>query len=213
MERPMKSLLCTPAILLGVALLIAAPLACAQNDGVSLGDAARAQKAKRGNPSPNAKVYDNDNLPKGGAISTTTGDYGGIAAAPASKSSSTAATTASTSTAASTAKGKDSKEQTPDEATKAQTDEFAQKVADAKKNITQLEREVDVMQRENRLKAAAFYGDAGTKLRDGARYQADDQKQQETLKAKQDELAAAKAALDQIRDDIRKAGLPSSIGE
>jgi len=209
MERPMKSLL-----LVGAALLVAAPLACAQNDGVSLGDAARAQQAKRGNPSPNAKVYDNENLPKGGAISTTTGDYGGIASAPASKSSSTAATTAaSTSTAATAGKDKGAKDQTQDEADKAQADEFAQKVADAKKNIAQLEREVDVMQRENRLKAAAFYGDAGTKLRDGAKYQAEDQKQQETLKAKQDELAAAKAALDQIRDDIRKAGLPSSIGE
>ncbi|MDP9267655.1 MAG: hypothetical protein M3P27_04930 [Acidobacteriota bacterium] len=209
----MKSLLCTLA-----ALLIAAPLACAQssNEGVSLGDAARAQQAKKSRTSPNAKVYDNENLPKSGAISTTTGDYAGIAAAPtSSKSSGTSAAAASTTSSATAGKDKDkdAKEQTPDEAMKAQADDFSAKVAEAKKNITQLEREVDVMQRENRLKAAAFYGDAGTKLRDGAKYQADDQKQQETLKAKQDELNAAKAALDQVRDDIRKAGLPSSIGE
>ena len=213
MDGPMKSRWCTSVVLLGAALLVATPLACAQNDGVSLGDAARAQQAKRGNPSPNAKVYDNENLPKGGAISTTTGDYGGIAAAPAAKSSSTAAAKTSTSSSATAGKDKDAKEQSPDEAAKAQADEFAQKVADAKKNIAQLEREVDVMQRENRLKAAAFYGDAGTRLRDGAKYQAEDQKQQETLTAKQGELDAAKAALEQIRDDIRKAGLPSSIGE
>jgi len=213
MDRLVKSLLCTMA-----ALLIAAPLACAQTPNeVSLGDAARAAQARKSRPSPNGKVYDNENLPKGGAISTTTGDYAGVSTSPSSTrsaSSASATTSATTSTSAtSAAKDKDGKDVSQEEADKAAADEMRGKVAEAKKNIAQLEREVDVMQRENRLKAAAYYGDAGTKLRDGAKYQAEDQKQQETLKAKQDELAAAKAALDQLRDDIRKAGLPSSIGE
>jgi len=205
----MKPLLCTLA-----ALLIAAP-ACAQssNQGMSLADAARAAQARKSRPSPNAKVYDNDNLPRGGGLSTTTGDYAGIAPTPPAKGSAAAKASASAGTTATAGKDAAAKEQSPDDAMKAQADEFRGKVEEAKKNIAQLEREVDVMQRENRLKAAAYYGDAGTKLRDGAKYQADDQKQQETLKAKQAELDVAKAALDQLRDDIRKANLPSSIGE
>ena len=211
MHRPMKSLLCTLAALFLAAPLVLSRNANAQNE-VSLGDAARAQRAKKAHTSPNAKVYDNENLPRSGAISTTTGDYAGVAPPPASKNSSASA---SISTGASTtaAKDKDGKDVSPDEAAKARADEFRQKVDEAKKNIAQLAREIDVMQRENRLKAAAYYGDAGTKLRDGAKYQAEDQKQQETLNVKQAELDAAKAALEQLRDDIRKAGLPSSIGE
>ena len=207
MDHPMKRFMYVFA-----ALLIAVPLVCAQNE-VSLGDAARAARARKGSPSPNAKVYDNENLPKGGNISTTTGDYAGIAPPPPSKSSAKAASKSGGDTSASAAKAKDGTDKSPEEAAQAQADDFRGKVDDAKKNIAQLEREIDVMNRENRLKAAAYYGDAGTKLRDGEKYQAAEQKQAADLQAKQQELDAAKAALDQLRDDIRKAGLPSSIGE
>src|SRR4051794_35837832 len=155
-ERPMKRLL-----LVFSAVLLAATLACAQE--VSLGDAARVARGKKAGTSPNGKVYDNDNLPRGGNISTTSGDYAGVAAPPASKSKANSVTTASNATAASaTAKDKDSK--SAEEDAKEQADDFRQKVADAKKNIASLEHEIDIMNRENRLKAAAYYGDAGTKL-------------------------------------------------
>src|SRR3954467_1704629 len=178
-ERPMKRLL-----LVFSAMLLAATLACAQE--VSLGDAARAAREKKGGTSPNGKVYDNENLPRGGNISTTTGDFAGVPTPPASKSKSSSATStsASNSSAPSTsAKDKDGKDVSAEQAAKEQADEYRQKVDDAKKAISSLEHEIDIMNRENRLKAAAYYGDAGTKLRDGQKYQAEDQKQQETLKA------------------------------
>lgn len=185
------------------AALLAATVAGAQDQSsVSLGEAARKARQNQSQPSPNVKVYDNDNLPKSGNISTTTGDYAGVAA-PASTSRTSSATGAA-------AAGKDA---SSDEAKKKQADEFQQKAGDLKKNIDQLSRELDVMQREQRLRAAAYYGDAGTKLRGANQYAADDKKYQETLQAKQAELDAAKATLDQLRDDIRKAGLPSSIAE
>jgi hypothetical protein len=186
------------------AVLVAATLACAQGE-VSLGDAARKARQNQTQPSPNAKVYDNDNLPKSGNLSTTTGDYAGVAGSAGSARTSSA--TGDTGTAAA---GKDG---ASDADKKKQEDAFRQKVVEAKKNIDQLSRELDVMQREQRLRAAAYYGDAGTKLRGANQYAEDDKKYQETLQAKQTELDAAKAALEQLRDDIRKAGLSSSVGE
>jgi len=198
--------------LLLVIALFGAGLAAAQ-EGVSLGDAARAQRQKKSQTSPNAKVYDNENLPKSGAISTTTGDYAGVAPTPASTRSSSAT---AGKPAGSTSAGKDSKDTpTAEEAAKEQEAEFRTKVAEIKKNIATLERELDLMQREQRLRAAAFYGDAGLKARpeNQAKYQADEKKYQDDLKSKQAELATSKQALEDLRDQIRKAGLPSSIGE
>lgn len=176
---------------------------------VSLGDAARAQRQKKHAASPNARVYDNENLPKGGALSTTTGGLE-VASSSASeaRTSSSSSSGASASASASAAGSAEEKEEQ-----KKAEDEWRQKIADAKKNISQLERELDVLQRENRLRAAAFYGDAGTRLRDSAKFEGDDKKYQADIQTKQTELAAAKQALDQMRDGIRKAGLPSSLGE
>lgn len=176
---------------------------------VSLGDAARAQRQKKHAASPNARVYDNENLPKGGALSTTTG---GLEVASSSASEARTSSSSSSGVSASASASAAGSAEEKEEQKKAE-DEWRQKIADAKKNISQLERELDVLQRENRLRAAAFYGDAGTRLRDSAKFEGDDKKYQADIQTKQTELAAAKQALDQMRDDIRKAGLPSSLGE
>lgn len=183
---------------LSIVVLCVATLACAQE--VSLGDAARAARANKTGTSPNAKVYDNDNLPTGGAISTTSGDFGGIAPSKDDKDKTAA-------------KGAKDKGANSDEAKSSQEKDFKDKAADIKKNIEQLSREIDVMQREQRLKAAAYYGDAGTKLRNQQQYQDDEKKYQTDLSAKQDQLNQAKQQLDDLREQIRKAGLPSSIAD
>jgi hypothetical protein len=184
-----------------IAVLFLATLACAQNDNVSLGDAARAARVNKTQASPNAKVYDNDNLPTGGAISTTTGDFAGVAASKDDKDS-------KDKTAA-----KGGKDKTGDNGKSTQEQAFKDKAADLKKNIDQLSRELDVMQREQRLKAAAYYGDAGTKLRNQQQYQDDEKKYQSDLSAKQDQLSQAKQQLDDLREQVRQAGLPASIAE
>ncbi|HTK94113.1 MAG TPA: hypothetical protein VL382_00630 [Terriglobales bacterium] len=189
-----------------IVVAFATSLACAQDQGVSLGDAARnARQGKSTAASPNAKVYDNDNLPRNATLSTTSGDFGGIAPSKDDKDSKDAK--------AGKPGAKDAK--TPDEAAQAQADDFKSKVADAKKNIEQLTREIDVMQREQRLRSAAFYGDAGNKVRpeNMAKYQADTQQYNDDLKAKQDALSQAKQDLDNLREQIRQAGLPASLGE
>ena len=68
------------------------------------------------------------------------------------------------------------------------------------------ERELDVMQRENKLRTADYYGDAGTRLRDAKKFTDDDRKYQDDIAAKQKALDDAKTKLDQTREEARKAG-------
>ncbi|HSE49610.1 MAG TPA: hypothetical protein VLA96_10425 [Terriglobales bacterium] len=192
--------------------ILGAGIAVAQDEGISLGDAARMQREKKAQGSPNGKVYDNENLPKKNTLSTTTGDFGGLPAEDDKDKE--GAVTAD----ASAAKGKDKgdkAEKTDEEAAKEKLDEFKGKAADIKKEIDQLNREIDVLNREQRLRAAAYYGDAGAKARpeNQAKWVADEKKFQDDLKAKQDDLAAAKQKMTDLQEEIRKAGLNSSIGE
>lgn len=91
--------------------------------------------------------------------------------------------------------------------------EWRDKFAEHKKVIAQLERELDILQREARLRAATFYADAGTRLRDEKRFAEEQRQEQAQIAAKQKELEAARQKLEDMRRDLRRAGLPSSIGE
>lgn len=86
---------------------------------------------------------------------------------------------------------------------------FKAKVNEQKKNITQLERELDVAQREYRLKVAVYYADVGNNLRDGKKWAEEDRKQRAELDDKQKALAAAKQKLADIQEEARKAGVPA----
>lgn len=66
------------------------------------------------------------------------------------------------------------------------------------------------MQREYRLRAAAYYADAGNSLRDPKQWAEEDRKYQDDLKTKQDTLADAKQKLSDLQDQGRKAGMPSA---
>jgi hypothetical protein len=83
---------------------------------------------------------------------------------------------------------------------------FKAKADEQKKNIAQLERELDVAQREYRLKVAVYYADVGNNLRDSKKWAEDDRKQRAELDDKQKALAAAKQKLADIQEEARKAG-------
>jgi hypothetical protein len=83
---------------------------------------------------------------------------------------------------------------------------FKAKADEQKKNIAQLERELDVAQREYRLKVAVYYADVGNNLRDGKKWAEEDRKQRAELDDKQKALAAAKQKLDDIQETARTAG-------
>jgi hypothetical protein len=96
------------------------------------------------------------------------------------------------------------------EAAEADAKEWKSKVDDQQQQINALEKEVDLMQRENKLRQASYYGDAGNQLRDQKKW-ADEQRQYQTdLEAKQKALAEAKEKMDDTREQARKSGISES---
>ena len=81
------------------------------------------------------------------------------------------------------------------------------KADEQKKNIAQLEHELDVAQREYRVKVAVYYADVGNNLRDGKRWAEEDRKQRAELDDKQKALNDAKQKLADIQEQARTAGV------
>jgi hypothetical protein len=121
----------------------------AQTQTEPLGDYARTVRKDKEKQPPAAKKYDNDNLPKNDDVSVV----GNATAEPDDKSS-----------ASSEQKADDKTADSKDDQQKA-SDEWKKKIAEQKDQIDLLSRELDVLQREYRLRAAAFYADAGNRRR------------------------------------------------
>ena len=136
----------------------------------SLGDYARSvrKEEKKGS----AKKYDNDNLPATDKISvvgnaspeTDNGNGNGDANAASTPDANAAQT--GDSSAGSTPDAQPGAEKKPEvsDAQKA-NDDWKKKIDEQKAKVDLLSREMDVTQREYRLRAAAFYADAGNRLR------------------------------------------------
>ena len=76
-----------------------------------------------------------------------------------------------------------------------------------------LTRELDVSQREYQLRAAAFYADAGNRLRNSGTWDKEDADYKQQISQKQKALDDAKQQLDDLQEQARKAGAPSSVRE
>ena len=176
---------------LGLSIILPAAIFAQQP---SLGDAAR-QARKNKQAEPAKKVITNDDLAPGKSASDT------------SAASQPAAPVAD----ASKAKSDDQAKLSGDEQAKLDK-EWQDKISAQKDQIALLERELDVLQRENKLRAATFYADAGNRLRDSKKYAEDDRKYQDNVAAKQKAIDDAKTTLEQMKEDARKAGAsPSAI--
>ena len=90
----------------------------------------------------------------------------------------------------------------------AKADDWKLQVAEQKKNISLLERELNVMQREYRLRVASYYADAGNGLRDPKKWAEDNRNYQQQMEQKNADLAAARERLEETRERARKAGVP-----
>jgi hypothetical protein len=161
-------------------LFLIATCASAQQ---SLGEAARQQRQAK-KPAAN-KVYTNDDF----------------AAAPAAAGEAVAAKTEKTDQ---TEKA-EAAPKADDRAKK--TEELKAKVDAQKKTITQLERELDLAQREYRLKVAVYYADAGNSLRDSKKWAEDDRRQRAEIESKKKALDDAKKKLADIQEQARKSGI------
>ncbi len=179
-----------------VALFLAALVALPAAAQESLADAARAaQKNKRPRPA-NEIVYTNDNIPETGMVSTV-----GEAPAPAAE-------TGDKAKAGEKAGAKDQAASAEDQ--KKLEEEWRKKFADARNELALLQREYDIAQKEHQLQAAVFYADAGTRLRNDRQWADQERDFQATMAAKKAKIDAQKQKIDDLTEELRKAGLPSS---
>ncbi len=163
--------------------LLAAP-AAAQ----SLGDYARQQRAKKPPTTQGVKEYTNDNLPtSGGGVSVAAADPGSAATSQPDASP-----------------GKDRGKQEA---------EWRAKFAAQKEGIAKLEREIGVAERENNSRQAQTQTtsqDLGSRLRNPVLWAAENKKYQDEIEGKKKGLAEARQKLEDMKEDLRKAGLPNS---
>lgn len=194
------------------------------SSGSSLGDYAR-QIRKNSPTTGKPRVFDNDNLPKDDKLSIV-----GQAAAPseseqeakADDSSSANAPGADNKGATETKAAAEAKtaDQQPSASSnspqdqvekEAATKQWEDKISAQKDTIDLASRELDVLQREYQLRAAAFYADAGNRLRNQAAWDQEDAKYKQQIADKQKTIDDAKQKLDDLQEDARKAGMPSSV--
>src|SRR4030088_2210857 len=148
--------------LMVVLCLVGAATVVQQSFAQSLGDVARANRAKK-HASTSAVKLDDDSMPHNSAPSA------GSEADAARKADDKSAS-------AKGAEYKEAKKET--DAQKPKNDQLTKQIDGQKKEIGTLQRELDIATREARLRAAAYYGDAGTMLRDQGKFAEDTRKEQ-----------------------------------
>ena len=178
-----------------------------------LGDYART--VRKDEKKESVKKYDNDNLPTTDKISivgNTTESTGAEDANPGAAANSAppeGGTTASTPESQPQPADK-----TADSSDAQKTnDGWKKKISDQQAKIDLLSRELDVTQREYRLRAAAFYADAGNRLRGSGTWDKEDAQFKQQIAQKQKAIDDAKKALDDFKEQARKAGVPAKLRE
>ena len=200
------------------------PLAGAQSG--SLGDYARAVRKDKDKDkkAPTVKQFDNDNLPAAnqmnvvgkaaddGADKKVDGETAADAKAGQAASPDQPQTTANTSQKSDGPSSKDAADQAAVEKQQMYKD-WQKKISTQKDQIDLLTRELTVAQKEYQLRAAAFYADAGNRLRSSGAWDQEDTQFKQQIADKQKALDKAKQDLDDMQEQARKAGVPSDMRE
>jgi hypothetical protein len=92
-------------------------------------------------------------------------------------------------------------------------EDWKKKIQSQQGQVDTLAREVDLLNREYRLRAAAFYADAGNRLRNSGSWDKEDVQFRIRSQPSKKQLDDAKKALDDLQEQARKAGVPSSMRE
>src|SRR5271163_3772628 len=161
----------TKLVIIGSLVLLSVGAASAQ----SLADYAREAKKNKTETSSASHHYDNDNLPTNADLSVV----GPPPATDAKKDAGAEDTTTATAP------------KTPDvdpaaaAADHQAANELAKDMQKQKERIEWLSHDLDLEQREYRLRAAAFYADAGDRLRNSAQWDKDDAQFKSDIASKQ----------------------------
>ena len=174
----------------------------------SLGDYARKIRKDPATPTPRPKVFDNDNLPTNDKLSVV----GQKPAPEAAKAEAATAAPADDKVKAAAPAKPDAANPGDEDAKKAAAwKDWQNKLTAQKDSIDLASRELDVLQREYQLRAAAMYGDAGNRIRNSAEWDKQDADYKQKIADKQKAVDDAKQKLEDMKEDARKAGVPSSM--
>jgi hypothetical protein len=164
----------------------------------SLGDYARKVRKDPGSAKAKPKVFDNDNLPTNDKLSV-------VGPAPAADASQKPAD--SKDAAAKPAASADEEQAKKQAAWKAWQD----KLTAQKDSIDLASRELDVLQREYQLRAAAMYADVGNRMRNATQWDKEEADYKQKLADKQKAVEDGKQKLEDMKEEARKAGVPAAM--
>lgn len=180
------------------------------SSGQSLGDYARQVRKDGGAAKARPKVFDNDNLPREDKLSVVGAPPAPSENAPEAKPAESGANAPATGEAKAAAEDKSKSDAA---AKQAQWKQWQDKLASQRSQIELLQRELDVLQREYQVRAAAFYADAGNRLRNSAEWDKTDAQYKQQIADKTKALEDAKQKLDDMQEEARKAGVPNNMRE
>ena len=182
--------------------------------GPSLGDYAR-QVRKGPEAKTKARVFDNDNLPTQDKLSVVGNATPSPEPAPEQKPAEAAgAAPAAGGEAKSAAANPPADTSKMDQAGKeAAWKQWGDRIKAQQDTIDLLTRELDVLQREYQIRAAAMYSDVGNRLRNSGDWDKQDAQYKQQIADKQKAVDDAKQKLEDLREEARKAGVPSSVRE
>lgn len=170
----------------------------------SLGDYARTVRKDKKQTA--VKQFDNENLPMDDKLSVVGG-------APASGDQQTAPGAEPTPNQAADAKPAATQPGESPEDRQKTYDAWKDKLAAQKAKSDLAARELDVQQREYQLRAAAMYADAGNRLRSSGTWDKEDTDYKKKIEEKKKAADEAKEQLENMQEQARKAGVPTSVRE
>ena len=164
----------------------------------SLGDYARAARKDKAEPSSISHHYDNDNLPTNQPLSVVgpppAADADAVPEAADAKSKSSDKAAPVNPAAA------DAERQKTEE-------EWKKKIDSQQAKIDSLNHDLDLQQREYRLRVATQYDSQGNRIQNAGQWGKEDAQYRSDAEAKQKALEAARQELNDLQDQAHKAGV------
>jgi hypothetical protein len=184
--KHMKPMVIATLLLLGISGAVAQ----------SLGDYARAVRKDKAEPSSTSRHYDNDNLPTSQPLSVV----GPPPAADANAAPEAGDAKPKSSEKASAANPADAERQKAAE-------DWKTKIDEQQKKLDSLNHDLDLAQREYRLRVATQYDSEGNRIQNAGQWGKEDAQYRTDSEAKQKAIEDAQQELNDVQDQAHKAGI------
>ena len=184
--KHMKPMVIATLLLLGISGAVAQ----------SLGDYARAVRKDKAEPSSTSRHYDNDNLPTSQPLSVV----GPPPAADTNAAPEAEDAKPKSSEKASAANPADAERQKAAE-------DWKTKIDEQQKKLDSLNHDLDLAQREYRLRVATQYDSEGNRIQNAGQWGKEDAQYRTDTEAKQKAIEAAQQELNDVQDQAHKAGI------